>query len=467
MDENVIFANPQTVKPLVVPLEPSLQNIQSVNKKSESPRNSVKKLIMIIVGAVILVLLISVFILAVSKPSENPKKEQATITYWGLWEDANVFQSIVSDFEKQNPNIKISYVKQDINQYRERLLARIENNTGPDVFRFHNTWLPMVANILTPFPRNVIAKTDFEKWFYKVSQRDLTRNGAIYGIPLSVDTLSLFINADLFESAGLSVPTNWIDFAISARQLTVKDQDGKIKTAGAGVGTFGNITHAGDVISLFLVQNGSDLKNLSLNLQSAQDALSFYTSFALSDKVWDESFDSSITAFAKGDLAMYFGYSWDYFTIKALNPDINVTIHEVPHLPNRNMTIASYWAEGVSVKSKNQEAALLFIKFLAQKETEQKLFAEQSKTRAFGEPYARVDLADLLKNNPIVYPFVFQAKDSISSFFASDTHDNGLNAKSNEYLVDAINSILNGTSPQTAVDTLSKGVSQVLQQYGQ
>ena len=218
-------------------------------------------------------------------------------------------------------------------------------------------------------------------------------------------------------------------------------------------------------MSLFLVQNGADLNDISSTSKVASEALSFYTSFATNDKVWDDTLDSSVLSFAKGNLAMFFGYSWDFFTIKATNPDLSFEIYPVPHLPNQNMTIASYQVEGVSIKSKYQKEAMLLIKYLSQKETQQKLFAEQSKIRAFGNPFARRDLVELLKDNKAVYPFVSQAEDAVSSFFASDTYDNGLNSQMNTYLGDAVNAILNGTSPQTAVETLSKGVSETLQQY--
>ena len=104
--------------------------------------------------------------------------------------------------------------------------------------------------------------------------------------------------------------------------------------------------------------------------------------------------------------------------------------------------------------------------YLAAKNTEEKLYADEAKTRGFGEPYARVDLADTLKTT-VFYPAVYQAPDAVSSFFVDNTFDTGLNEQSNTYLENAINSILNGSSPQSALDTLSQGISQVLQKYGQ
>lgn len=455
MDENVIFSKPQIVEP--IPQKPQPKLVKSITKKF------LKIIIAIFALAVIGFVVFNIILPGLSKKTKN---EKVTLLYWALWEDAKVIQPIISEFERQHPDITVNYLKQDIKQYRERLITRIQNSTGPDIFRFHNTWWSMLSSILLPLPSDTIKKSDFEKWFYPVVQKDLIKKGAIYGIPLAIDTLSLYVNTELLKAAGVSPPTNWIDFADYARQLTVKDESGKITTAGAAVGTFSNIIHAGDVVSLFLVQNGTDLNDIPSTSKPASEALDFYTSFALGEgKVWDHTLDPSIVSFAKGNLAMFFGYSRDFFTIKAINSNLTFEIHPVPHLPNQNMTIASYWAEGVSIKSKHQKEALLFINYLAQKETQQRLFSQQSKTRAFGEPYARRDLANLLKDNASVYPFVSQAVDAVSSFFASDTYDNGLNSKMNIYLGDAVNAILEGASPQSAVETLSQGVSQVLEQY--
>ena len=46
------------------------------------------------------------------------------------------------------------------------------------------------------------------KNYYPVANTDLIKNGAIYGIPLEVDTLELYVNTDLFKSAGLTVPAD-------------------------------------------------------------------------------------------------------------------------------------------------------------------------------------------------------------------------------------------------------------------
>lgn len=412
----------------------------------------------------ICIIIFTVFGLVIPNLGKD-KNESVTLTYWGLWEDSKVMQGIISDFERQNPNIKIDYSKQDPKEYRERLITRIHNGTGPDIFRYHNSWYPMLSSVLLPLPDSVITKKDFEDRFYDVIQKDVVRNGAIYGIPLEIDTLALFINNDILSSYGASPPASWEDFRDLAINLTVKEQGGRIKTSGAAIGIYSNINHAPDLISLLAVQNGADLSDITSYERQVTDALRFYTSFG-SSGIWDATLDPSILNFSKGNVGMVFGYSWDFFTIKALNPNLNFTVAPVPQLDKNNpKTIASYWVEGATSASKKQKEAFMFLKFLSLQSTQQKLYAEASKTRLFGEPYSDMALAESLRNDPNVFPFVLQATYATSSYFVDSTFDNGMNARLNTYLGNAVNSILSNTSPQSATAQLFAGYNQVLKEY--
>ncbi len=423
----------------------------------------------IIIGLVVLVVLIFIIFLIVPKGNSNKKVK---LVWWGLWEDSKVVQPLITEFQKSNPNITIEYVKQDPKQYREKLLTRIRNGTGPDVFRFHNTWVPMISDSLSPLPTDVVTPNELKTEFYPVIQKDMTKSGAIYGVPLGADTLGLFINTKLLEEAGVSPPETWDDFVKAADALTDRDADTKkVLIAGAALGTYGNITHAPDIISLLFIQQGVNINKFpDADKEKKKAVLDFYTSFSKGDKrVWDSTLDESIRSFASENLAMYIGFSWDIFRIQALNKDLEFKTYPVPQLVGRRSTLASYWAEGVSSKSQNQKEALLFMKYLAKEETAQKFYSEVSKTRKFGEPYARSDLSESLKENELLFPFVTQLTDASSSYFASDTYDGegGLNSQSNTYLGNAINAIVNdSSSPETVIETLDKGVSQSYQKHG-
>jgi ABC-type glycerol-3-phosphate transport system substrate-binding protein len=471
MDENTIF-KPINVSPQEAGIQPEIPMRNPIvspppqELPSQPPPSIALKILKILLGTIV-VLGVIFFIYNMILPKLFPGKvNQVKLIYWGIFEDSSIMAPIIEDFEKKYPGIKVEYSKQDIEQYKDKLVTRSSNGNGPDVFRFHNTWVTELSNLLLPLPNGVISKEDFSKNYYKVAKTDLIKNGAIYGIPLQIDTLNLFINKDLFQAAGLKAPTTWIEFANYARQLTVKDENGSIKTAGAAMGTFSNVTHAPDIISMLFAQNGVNLPDISSNIPAAGDALNFYSSFALpTANVWDETLDQSIKAFASGTLAMYFGYSWDFFTIKSMNPNLSFDIYQAPVLPGQNITTASYWAEGVSSKTKHQNEAIIFLQYLTSKETAQKLFAKESKVRNFGEPYARVDLADTLKDS-VVYPFVESAQSAISSYFVDGTYNSGINSQMNISLNTAVDSMLKGESPETAAQTLSEGVSLILKQYG-
>ena len=154
------------------------------------------------------------------------------------------------------------------------------------------------------------------------------------------------------------------------------------------------------------------------------------------------------------------------FIIKAVNPNLNFQVVSAPQLPNQNLNIASYWAEGVSKKSKHQKEAFELLKFLTRRETVQKLYTEEAKTRLFGEPYARLDLAETVQEDPLVSVFIAQAKTAVSTPFSSDTFDNGLNVELNTYLGDAVRKMLGNTSVKTSFETLTSGFSQTTQKYG-
>ncbi len=471
MDENAVFQGQNLEQPqsYYQPVQaPQMQTPPPPPPEEGSRFNfSPQALVKLLIGLVVVILLLTVLIVVVLPRFTQKNNQKVTLVYWGLWESPSVMQPVISDFERQYPNITVEYSQQDIKQYRERLMTRISNGNGPDVFRFHDSWYPMLSSYLAPLSSDTISNADFSRLFYPVAVKDLVKNGAIYGIPLEIDTLGLYINTDILKAAGLTPPATWNDFVNDAKTMTVKDSSGKIKTAGAALGTYSNVTHAPDIMALLFAQNGVNMSTMT-PAQSASDALNFYTSFALDNaNVWDNTLDPSILAFSKGNLAMYFGYSWDYFTIKAANPSLNFEIVPVPQLPGQNINIASYWVEGVSSKSKHQKEAMLFLKYLSQASTEQKLYGEESKTRDFGELYARTDLASTLEQNPTVSPFIKEAPTAVSSFFADGTYDDGLNSQVNTYLGNAINSMFNNTSADTAIGTLSQGVAQVLKQYGQ
>lgn len=392
------------------------------------------------------------------------KPQEVSLTYWGLWEEENILANVIADYQKDHPQVKISYQRQSPRDYRERLQSAFARGEGPDIFRFHNTWIPMLRNELAALPADVLGTSSFEQTFYPVVKSDLRLQDSYVGLPLEIDGLGLFVNEDIFRAAGKPLPTTWEELRQTALRLTVKDSEGRIQIAGVALGRTENIDHWSDILGLMMLQNGVSLNNPTGNL--AEDALTYFTIFSEVDHVWDETLPSSTVAFASGKLAMYFAPSWRVLEIKKINPSLSFKVIPVPQLPGTNLTWASYWVEGVSKRSKNQQAAWEFLKYLSSKDTLPKLYQAASQTRLFGEPYSRLDLANLLKDDSYLGAYITQAPTAQTWYLASRTFDNGINDKMIKYFENAVNGVNQGKTPKEALQTASQGVSQVLSQYG-
>jgi len=423
-----------------------------------------------IVAGIIILLLISFFAYRfISNRSESGVVGE--VVWWGLWEDENITFSVISEYEASNPKVKIKYVRQSKEDYRERLTSALAKGTGPDIFRFHNTWVPMFKSELDKVPANIFTVSDFSTTFYPVAVSDLTVGANLVGIPLEYDGLSLYINEEIFEKTGKEMPTTWNELRQIARELTITDETGAITQAGVALGRTENVDHWPEILGLMMLQNGVDLTKPTGKL--AEDALDFYTIFSISDGVWDATLPSSTVAFAGGKLAMYFGPSWRAFEIRLQNPNLRFKTIPVPQLPKTSanetdVTYATYWAEGVWARSKNKEEAWNFLKYISNKEVLEKLYNQASKTRMFGEPYPRQEMEILLKDHPIIGTTVVGAKTAQTWFLQSKTWDGptGINSQINKYFEDAINLVNTGKEAKIALEPVASGVIQVLSQYG-
>jgi multiple sugar transport system substrate-binding protein len=406
------------------------------------------------------------------KKSEVPKNVK--LTYWGLWEPEEVMRPVIEQYQKlysqKNPGstISIDYIRKPPSQYRETLQSSIRSGGGPDIFRFHNTWVPMLREELAPLPQTIMNNSDYEAMFYPVTKSDLLVGNSYVGIPLMVDGLALFYNEDIFRGAGLSTPpTSWDELRTLAQKLTKTDPGtGEIVTAGIALGTANNVHHFSDIIGLMMLQNQADLRDLTDTL--AQDAFRFYTIFSVEDKVWNETLPPSTESFAAGRVAMMLAPSWRVANIREANPQLQFRTAPVPQLPGSTVNWASYWVEGVSSRSPFQAEAWDFLKFLSEKETLRRLYTDAAKTpnRLFGEPYPRRDMADSLLNEPFVGPYIQAAPTAQSWYFASRTFDNGINDRLIKALEDAVNAVNQGApyaNDQAYVGAVKQALSQAQQ----
>jgi len=431
-------------------------------------------------------------------PSFNKKEEEkipVVLNIWGLWEDESLFKPAINEYKKVKPEVTINYSFQNSQNYRTRTQTKIQENEGPDIYMINNSWTPMFlkTNSMFASPKEAFTPQEFSQTFYPVVRDDFTnylslksaidkapniadRNkaladqfnsgGKIYAIPRGIDGLALYYNEEILNAAGVTVPKTWNEFRDAAFRMTVADENGVIKTAGAAIGGTGNIEHWPDIVGLlFLQQPGAKID--APGDQNGADVLKFYTDFSKVAKarVWDNTFEPATQAFAAGKVAFYFAPSWRAHELRQINPQLNFKIAPMPQLAGKQVAWANYWGYAVSSKSQFPKEAWEFLKFLTSAEVEKVLYQEASKTRLFGLPYSRVDLQKELMNDPLVGAFVTQGPYYKSWYLNSSTRDQGLNDEMIKYYEDAVNSAYNNFDPTSALQTTAKGVQQVLDKY--
>jgi len=364
--------------------------------------------------------------------------KKVEINVWGVIDDLDVYQSIFNDYRKLHPNVTISFRRFRTEEYEDQLLNAMAEDRGPDIFMIHNTWVGKYLPKIQPMPLQTktaaqsvqgtlkkelvwslvteptVSLRQFKFDYPDVVAGDMIRTvnvstipdkrdfqQRVLAVPLSVDTLGMYVNKDLLNAAGIStVPENWDDFQTAVRKLVKQDDNGNILQAGAALGTGLNVERAPDILAALMMQNGTEMsapdgtptfQSIPAKLAGQRDqppayqALSFYLDFANPGKdvyTWNDKMPNSLDAFIQGKVAFFFGYGYHLPVIRARAPKLNLGIAKLPQIQgNPVVNYANYWAWTVAKKTKSADIAWNLLNFM-RKPDESKKFLDAAKRPA-------------------------------------------------------------------------------------
>lgn len=400
-----------------------------------------------LLSLLILLILLPGFGFACTPAAVQEQTQPIELNYWRVWDGPDAFEDIIAKYNAIHPFVKINYKKFRYEEFEQKLLEGFATDRGPDIFSIHNTWLrkyqknglilPMPATISMVYPieQGTIKKETIltVKETKSITLKEIKNNYAdvvyndivinknennkitpqVYGLPLSVDTLVMFYNKDLYNNAGITTPSTYWDakFQSDVKKLNKQNAKGELIQSGAALGGSKNIDRSMDILAALMMQSGAEMLDDSGQIKFNQspvnmkqtnyvpglDAIRFYTDFANPGKEiysWNKDLDSAINLFADGKLATMFGYSYHIPQIKALSPKLNFAIAKLPQIEgNTPVNYANYWAEVVSSKiltnpenlkkgakyAKNKaDAAWDFIQFETREE-QAKIYLEKTK----------------------------------------------------------------------------------------
>ncbi|MBT2659030.1 sugar ABC transporter substrate-binding protein [Bacillus sp. ISL-18] len=328
-----------------------------------------------------------------SSSSTNSKKEMITFMSWAGGGEKASLERAVKKFNETHPDIQVKLQTVTNDEYDTKLNALIAAGNPPDAGYVHET------NAIEWGEKGILE--DLEPYFAKDSSIKpddyigLYRNlGKTYGIALGQEIILLYYNKELFKEAGITPPSadpnhpwTWDQFVDAAKKLTVdvkgnhpSDSDfnpDQIKTYGTMIGT-NWITLEPLLLSNgggYLSRDGKDiLFNKPESLEVFQKVADLSYKYHVAPSPQKASTLPSATVMVQNkQLAMYMNGNWDNATFGENGYQPGYAAVPIFKKPANIIFGAS---TSLFSKSKHKEAAWEFLRYLANPNSMNSMYAD-------------------------------------------------------------------------------------------
>jgi len=228
---------------------------------------------------------------------------------WSMWSatqaEVDQWQELAADITKAQPNIKVTFETAAFADYWDKLQTQLASQTEPDLIAMQSLRMPpfAVRKALRPL-KPYIDKDPGVKFadFFKSIEDGLSFKGEVYGFGYDLGPIILYYNKDLFDAAGVPVPSatqlmTWDQFRDTAKKLTKPE-----------AGQYGLVVQPNfDNVVPWLWSNGGDYMNAeettcTLDAPDSLAALEFLTGLITKDKVGAPITDLANASFASESL---------------------------------------------------------------------------------------------------------------------------------------------------------------------
>lgn len=351
-----------------------------------------QKIFLGVIGFLVIVILLMYFRII---PGFQKKTENVTLTIWlPNTENLNALQPILDSYQSSHRGLKLEYSQIPADKYEYRVIDALAAGEGPDIFAIPADSLRSYLNKITPVDEKKFSLARLQALFPQVVATDFVdKSGQVYGLPLSIDTIALYYNKNLFDQKGVALPPQtWATAkSLDAKGLTLPIK-GSLSTVRAGV----------DILGLMWLQNGVptvdyDYKSALFNSADGVQTFNYYLSFPAPAV-------EAITDFANGTAGMMIDYLSALPLIRQKSPSLNVAIAPVLQFDVASpVNYANYYGYAVSKKALAPDEAWDLILFLT---TDSESVA--SYLNAAVKAPALRQLIEDYKNDPVIGTFAGQ-----------------------------------------------------------
>ena len=300
--------------------------------------------------------------------------DPVTITFWGAYgnggnstqQDA-LNKELIPAFEAANPGIMVKYVDIAYDALLQKLTTSAAGNQLPDLVRADLGWVPKFADLGVLVPLST-AMSDFKTLAAATYPGSLSTNkykGKYYGLPLDTNTRVLISNEQALAAAGRTTPP--ATFA-DLKRMATKLKGTKISLfADGGLGAWN--------ISPWLWSGGGDLTNATQtkstgylnsakNVRTVQMLVDFYDQGLIPNIITGNSGGVSTSdGLPKGIYATIFDGPWMSGIWSGQYPKFKQIYSPIPAGPGGSISVVGGEDIVLTASSKNQEAAMKFIRF--------------------------------------------------------------------------------------------------------
>ncbi len=297
----------------------------------------------------------------------------------------NYWNAAISDYEAVNPNVKISLeaVPQD---YGTKLLAELASGTAPDIFQSGDgdvsKWVALgAAENLDPYI-NGSNPLDMSTLFPAVASFGKV-NGSYYYLTKDYSPLIVYYNKDLFQKAGVEIPTaKWTeaDMLKDAQLLTI-DANGNNATSAnfdpSNIKQWGiELPYTWDrAIEPIIYANGGSIMapdgskftgafNSDATIAALQWYADLYTKYHVTPTNADVQSYSGTDMFQSGLVAMSWTGVWPMNGYKSVS-GLNFGVVSLPSGSAGNANVLCWSGFAMYTGSQNKDAAWDVLKYIA------------------------------------------------------------------------------------------------------
>jgi sorbitol/mannitol transport system substrate-binding protein len=282
--------------------------------------------------------------------------------------------SLSSQFEEQNPGVKVRFVTLSENEARAKITASVATGGGEfDVVMISNYETPMWAENgwlvnLTPY---MDADPSYQADdFIPTLKSALSYQGSMYSAPFYGESSFLMYNKKLFQQAGVSLPADptWPQVAEAARKLTTDSTAGICLRGKPGWGEV--LAPLNTVINAYGGRWYDEDWNAQLTSPQVEAAVQFYVDTV---RKYGEAGASSSgfqecgNLMSQGQVAMWYDATSAVSVLES--PDTSTIAGDVGYLPAPRMAKSDNgwlytWSLGIPTSSSHQDEAWKFIDWM-------------------------------------------------------------------------------------------------------